>query len=129
SVEARAVDARAGEDFTNAQALERVVRTEFLEVTRARGTAPEFSYYPRPVQNSVEENQYDGVTVLSRLASWYPPTMFDTVTNLGVSVTTQATAQEVIQWVLDKWALLVPWLTVGLVPDLRFRREFLAPGA
>lgn len=129
SVEARAVDARAGEDFTNAQALEPAVRTEFREVTRARSGPVDFSYFPRPRQNAVEENQYEGITVLSRLASWYPPTMFDTVTALGIGAGGIATAQEVIQHVLDTWAGLVPWLTVGIVPDLRLRKEFFAPGS
>lgn len=129
SVEARAVDARAGEDFTNAQWLDPAVRTVFREVTTARDGPPDFSYYPRPKQNSVEENQYDGITVLSRLTTWFPPTMFDTVVNLGIVGSGAATAQEVVQYVLDSWAALVPWLTVGTVPDLRLRKEFYAPAS
>lgn len=129
SVEARPVDARAGEDFTNAQALEPAVRTQFREVTRARNAPPDFSYYPRPRQNTMEENQYEGITILSRLATWYPPTMFDTAVNLGIVGAGAATAQQVVQHVLDQWAGLLPWLTVAPVPDLRLRKEFYNPGS
>lgn len=122
AVDVRAVDASVQEAYSYAQRLEPQTLTAFREVLRERDSATvDARYYPRPRQNSAMENRYDGVTVLSRLANWYPPRAFGTVTELGITSASTATAQEIITWLLADWATLVPWLTYETVPDLRYR--------
>lgn len=121
AVEAIPVDAGVDIAFTNAVSLEPGVLTTFREATRATDSATvDLMYYPRPRQNSVMEEQFDGVTILSRLAAWYPPRMYGTVTELGIPNSGGlSTAQQVITGVLTHWATLQPWLTFKAVPDLR----------
>lgn len=126
AVDVRAVDASVSEAYTLAQALEPAILTSFREVTRERDSAAvDFAYFPRPRQTTDMTNQYDGVTVLSRLASYYPPRVFDTVDDdgLGITFSSPATAQQVIDYLLTAWAADTGWLTFEPVPDLRLRVE------
>lgn len=128
SVEARVVDSSVSVDFTNAVTLEPLTLTNYRDALRATDSATvDATFYPRPVQNTSEEQQFDGITLLSRLASWYPPPIFDTVTNLGIVSSGTATAQQVIQHVLDEWAAAASWFTAETVPDLRLRINGYAP--
>lgn len=129
SVEARAVDASVSVDFTNAVTLEPLTLTNYRDALRAGDSATvDATFYPRPVQNTAEEQQFDGITLLSRLATWYPPQIVDTVVNLGIVSSGSATAQQVIQYVLDEWETLADWFTAETVPDLRLRIAGYAPG-
>lgn len=116
AVEAIPVDLGFDVAFTNAVSLEPGVLTTFREATRATDSpVVDLMYYPRPRQNVVMEEQFDGVTILSRLASWYPPRLYGTTTELGLG----STPQSVITGILNRWAQLQPWLVYKPVPDLR----------
>lgn len=125
AVEAIPVDARATEAYTRAQNLQPQALTLWREALRDKDGPPDFSYYPRPRQNTVEESQYDGVTVLSRLRNFYPPRVFATTTELGLP--DPASAQEILTYLLSSWVTQVPWLTYAPVPDLRYRLPGFAP--
>lgn len=121
AVEAIPVDAGVDVAFTGAVSLEPAVLTTFREVTRATDSeVVDLRYYPRPKQNSVMEEQFDGVTLLSRLASWYPPRWYGTVVEKGIpNADGSSTAQDVIEALLTSWETLQPWLSHKPVPDLR----------
>jgi hypothetical protein len=130
AVDVRAVDASVSEAYTWAQELVPAQPVVFRELFRERDSAEaDFVYYPRPRQNLVMENQYEGVTVLSRLASYYPARVFDTVDSTGLGITTSggATAQQVLEFLLNRWALDTGWLAYEPVPDLRLRLPGFAP--
>jgi hypothetical protein len=130
AVDVRAVDASVSEAYTWAQELAPAQPVVFRELFRERDSADaDFVYLPRPRQNLVMENQYEGVTVLSRLASYYPARVFDTVDSTGLGITTSggATAQQVLEFLLNCWALDTGWLAYEPVPDLRLRLPGFAP--
>ncbi len=125
AVQAIPVDARVTEAYTRSQFLEPQVLTLWREALRDKDGPPDFAYYPRPRQNVLEESQYDGVTVLSRLRNYYPPRVFATTAELGLP--DPATAQELVTFLLQQWAADVPWLTYKPVPDLRLRLPGFTP--
>lgn len=132
AVEAIPVDLGFDVALTNAVSLEPAVRTRYRELTRATDSETvDLMVYPRPRQNSVMEEQFDGVTVLSRLSTWYPPRFYGTVTELGIANTDgTSTAQQVLEGLLAYWTTLQPWLTYKPVPDLRMPTggEYSDPG-
>ncbi len=121
AVEAIPVDLGFDVAYTNAVHQEPAVRTRYRELTRATDSpVVDLMVYPRPRQNSQMEEQFDGVTLLSRLATWYPPRLYGTVTELGIpNDGGTSTTQQVITGLLTWWATLQPWLTYKPVPDLR----------
>lgn len=128
AVDARAVDASVSEAYTYAQELPATTLVTYREVLRTRDSAnADFAYYPQPRQNIVMENQYTGISVLSRLARYYPPRIFDDVVNLGIAVIPAATATDIIDYVLTQWAAANDWLTFEPVPDLRVPMPGLVP--
>lgn len=121
AVEAIPVDLGFDVAFTNAVHQEPAQLMAYRELTRATDSPTvDLAVYPRPQQNTVMEEQFSGVTVLSRLATWYPPRWYGTVTELGIPNTDgAATAQAVITALLTGWANMQPWLSFKPVPDLR----------
>lgn len=74
AVEAIPVDLGFDVAFTNAVSQEPAQLMLYRELTRATDSPTvDLVVYPRPQQNTVMEEQFSGVTVLSRLATWYPP--------------------------------------------------------
>lgn len=121
AVEAIPVDLGFDIAYTNAVHQEPAVRTRYRELTRATDSpSVDVMVYPRPRQNTMMEEQFDGVTLLSRLAAWYPPKSYGTVTELGIpNDGGTSTTQQVITGLLTQWAALQPWITFKPVPDLR----------
>lgn len=121
AVEVIPVDAGISLAHTNAVSVEPAELTAFREATRdTQSAVVDMVYYPRPRQNTVMEEQFDGITVLGRLQTWYPPRWFGTVADLGIPNTDDAsTPQQVITALLTFWSTLQPWLSFKPVPDLR----------
>ena len=121
AVEAIPVDLGFDIAFTNAVWQEPAQLMAYRELTRATDSPDvDLMVYPRPQQNTMMEEQFSGVTVLSRLASWYPPRWYGTVAELGIPNTDGAsTAQQALEALLTYWGTLQPWLSHKPVPDLR----------
>jgi len=128
STSLNAVDASFSEAFLLDRSLSSTATTAFVEALEPDVNAG--VYYPIPRQGVEFLNDYSGETILSRMTRVYPPPIFTTVVDAGLTtfdieddtgtkVGDGATAQDVIDYVLTQWASTYDWFTFETVPDLR----------